>query len=694
DQASDAASGIATVDPKGYLTDLGSITIKSNAEIGDIKKARMVLNSVITTNPKHAPGWIAAARLEEVAGKMGQAKALISKGCDLCPTKEDVWLEAARLHGGEQGKRILATAVKKIPLSVRVWLQAMELEGEVSGKKRVLQRAIEYIPSSVRLWKALITLEEVPTEARVLLSQAVELIPLHVDFWLALSRLEGYDRARKVLNKARTAVPTSHEIWIAAAQLEEANHPENAERMDKIIHRAVQTLAQKGAHLDREAWLQEAEACEARGSPLTGQAIIRATSTLGLDREEDWKGQWVEEAEACIGRGSIGTARAIYAHALRTFPAKKSLWRRAAFLERAHGTPEALEEVLASAVRYCPHAEILWLMRAKELWQGAGDVPKAKLVLREALTRNPASEDIWLAAVKLEDRTGDWSAARTLLREAREGEVGRAGGRVWMVSAVLERQHGEEDEALRILQDGETKFPTLDKLYMIHGQILQGRSDIPGAREVYGRGCKHCPRSPVLWVLAARLEEQAGLVIKARVALERGRLQNPRDDRVWREAVAVESRAGNGHVARTLMAKALRECPDSGSLWSDAILMEPRASRRARSVDALRKCGDGSGRVVCTVARLFWAERKVEKARSWFARSVRLEPLLGDAWAWWYKFEQAYGDKEKQDKVVKGCVEAEPRYGDVWPTVAKDPKNVGKDVEWVLMEVMGRLEAM
>lgn len=44
------------VDPKGYLTDLQSLTPSSSGDIGDIKKARLLLKSVITTNQKHAPG--------------------------------------------------------------------------------------------------------------------------------------------------------------------------------------------------------------------------------------------------------------------------------------------------------------------------------------------------------------------------------------------------------------------------------------------------------------------------------------------------------------------------------------------------------------------------------------------------------------------------------------------------------------
>ena len=94
-----AASGSATsIDPKGYLTSLDSQVIKTEAEIGDIKRARMLFDSLIKSNPKHAPGWIAAAALEEHAGRMVAARKLIKQGCEQCSKSEDVWLEAARLH--------------------------------------------------------------------------------------------------------------------------------------------------------------------------------------------------------------------------------------------------------------------------------------------------------------------------------------------------------------------------------------------------------------------------------------------------------------------------------------------------------------------------------------------------------------------------------------------------------------------
>ena len=99
------------------------LQVSSDAEIGDIKRARTLLKSVISTNPKHAPGWVAAARLEEIAGKVGDARKLIAQGCELCAGSEDVWLEAARLQPPDQAKQVLARGVAELPKSVKIWMQ-------------------------------------------------------------------------------------------------------------------------------------------------------------------------------------------------------------------------------------------------------------------------------------------------------------------------------------------------------------------------------------------------------------------------------------------------------------------------------------------------------------------------------------------------------------------------------------------
>lgn len=57
-------------------------------------------------------------------------------------------------------------------------------------------------------------------------------------------------------------------------------------------------------------------------------------------------------------------------------------------------------------------------MWAKEKWI-AGDVPAAREVLEKAFVANPESEQIWLAAVKLEAENGELGVARELLVRAR-----------------------------------------------------------------------------------------------------------------------------------------------------------------------------------------------------------------------------------------------------------------------------------
>jgi len=52
-------------------------------------------------------GWIAAARLEEVTGRMQAARNTIIKGTEVCSKNEDVWLEAIRLQVCEEFATLL-----------------------------------------------------------------------------------------------------------------------------------------------------------------------------------------------------------------------------------------------------------------------------------------------------------------------------------------------------------------------------------------------------------------------------------------------------------------------------------------------------------------------------------------------------------------------------------------------------------
>jgi len=699
DRMGDSVTGQTVVDPKGYLTDMKSIKISSDAEISDIKKARLLLKSVTSTNPRHAPGWIAAARLEELAGKSTQARLLLAKGCENCPTSDDVWLENARMQANpDNAKAVLARGVAAIPNSIKIWLQAARLETDEAAKARVLRRALERIPSSVRLWKAAVELAS-EDDARILLARAVECCPQHVELWLAFARLESYEAARRILNKARQQIPTDASIWITAAKLEEAHG--NAAMVPKIIDRSIASLTANSVVIDREAWLKEAEAAERATPPMTAtcRAIVTAVVDLGVEAE-DRKRTWMADADEALRRGSVHTARAILGRARTAFPGKKSIWRREAQLEKAHGTPESLDAVLQEAVKYCPRAQVLWLMAAKEKWVG-GDVPAARHILKLAFDANPESEDIWLAAFKLEFENQEPQRARIILSKARgEGDARTPASstqRVWMKSAMVERELGDAVEERRLLVEAIKRFPYFDKLYLMLGQLEERQGNMVGAQAAYQMGLGRCSSSVALWKSIAHTFESSGAVAKARAKLEQGRQKNPRSQQLWLAAVRMELRAGMPKAADALLAKALQECPTSGVLNAEAIALAPRPQRKSKSTEALKRCNDDP-HIIAAVAQLFWNDRKVDKARSWFSRAVLLDPDNGDFWALYYKFEAEQVQQvpprstpEAVAAVVAKCVAAEPRHGERWQAVSKALQNSHKTTEQVLMLVVDGL---
>ena len=68
-------------------------------------------------------------------------------------------------------------------------------------------------------------------------------------------------------------------------------------------------------------------------------AIGKLADAVAMEvEEEDRLATWVGDAEAAEAKGTLGTARAVLAYALRVFPDKRDLWRRAANLEKEHGT--------------------------------------------------------------------------------------------------------------------------------------------------------------------------------------------------------------------------------------------------------------------------------------------------------------------------------------------------------------------
>uniref|UniRef100_A0A7N6AF77 Pre-mRNA-processing factor 6 n=1 Tax=Anabas testudineus TaxID=64144 RepID=A0A7N6AF77_ANATE len=588
-----------------------------------------------------------------------KARLLLKSVRETNPHHPPAWIASARLEevtGKLQvARNLIMKGTEMCPKSEDVWLEAARLQpGDTA--KAVVAQAVRHMPQSVRIYIRAAELETDVRAKKRVLRKALENVSKSVRLWKTAVELEEPEDARIMLSRAVECCPTSVELWLALARLEtyenarrvlnkaRENIPTdrhiwitaakleeangNTQMVDKIIDRAITSLRANGVEINREQWIQDAEECDKAGSVATCQAVIRAVIGIGIE-EEDCKHTWMEDAESVSSIISV-------LH-------KSQIWLAAVKLESENNEYERARRLLAKARSSAPTARVS---------------PLCLIFLRFRLARflQPSLFlQVFMKSVKLEWVLGNIEAAQELCTEA--------------------LKHYED-------------FP---KLWMMRGQIEEQCENMDKAREAYNQGLKKCPHSVPLWLLLSRLEERVGQLTRARAILEKARLKNPQSPELWLESVRLEFRAGLKNIANTLMAKALQECPNSGILWAEAVFLEARPQRKTKSVDALKKC-EHDPHVLLAVAKLFWSERKITKAREWFLRTVKIEPDLGDAWALFYKFEMQHGTEEQQEEVRKRCENAEPRHGELWCAESKHVLNWQKKTGEILAEVASKIK--
>eukprot|EP01080_Neovahlkampfia_damariscottae_P002459 gene2459-3169_t len=675
----ESISGVKTVNPQSFLSSMTSIKTLNTDEIGDVKKLRSILKAVTTSNPTNGAAWISAARVEEFAGKLSFARNIMTKAIENCPKEEDIWLEAARLSTPENAKAILAKAVSHVPESVNIWLTAANLEKEKKAKKKVLRKALELIPNSVQMWKEAIELED-EENARIMLVRATECIPHNTELWLTLARLETYANAKKVLNKAGKLNPTDPTIWIAAAELEEENGSKNVEM---IIQKAIKSLNTVNITIDRQQWIEYAKNSENGQHEKTCSAIIRNTIGAGIE-ENDREHTWIKDAKELQKSNHIKTAKAIYSHALSLFPNNENIWKYA--IELSSNDSEEMFGLLEKAVEYCFESEDLWIKYVKEKWK-LNQLDEGRKILSKAFGKIGKSEKIWLLAVELEIGQKEFNKARELLKKSRT--VCNT-SRVWMKSAILERNLKNQKEEKSLLEKGIELFPNDPKLWMMKGQLEERLGNIKEAQKIYLDGIKLNQQSIPLWICGIKLEEKLNNITRARALLEKSRQKNPNIDLLWLYSVRLESNQGLNEIANSLIAAGLKEFPHSGLLWSESILLESRQKQKARAALALNAC-DKDPIVFTTLSRMFWRDRKLEQAKIWFERSLKLDDKYGDCWAYYFKFTLLNGKTEDEESILNRCIKANPTKGDIWISVSKDPKNFELTTKEILYLVSSKI---
>jgi pre-mRNA-processing factor 6 len=502
-----------------------------------------------------------------------------------------------------------------------------------------------------------------------------------------------------VLNKAAKKIPTDHVLWVHAAKLEEAEG--NYDLVPKLIRKGLKNLSgasikddsgvSKSVKITREQWLKEAYDSEMSGSIVTARALIQETLYEGIDDKSDIdesKRIWFDTAGQFLDRGAIECSRAMLLCACEELKTDHFAWLKAIKLEEEHGNVSKLGNIIKKSLDHCSDIELFYLMYAKHLWKKEKNVDSAIGVLNEGLVKHDSEQEIYLALIKLHKEKRDYETARKLLQK---GRTKCDSERIWMQSAQLEREIGNNEQAAKILETAIEKYPGFYKLYLISATLKTDLQDFDEARKVYEASVKACKQTPYLWICYAQMEQALQNFAKARAILQKGRIKLPKNELLWLETIRLEIRADNLKVATHLCSKALQQCPESGKLWALAIELEPVQQRKAKSLQAIKAC-EQDANVCVAVSKLFWREKKYDKTHRWLKRAVALDKDLGDAWGYLYKYEIENGDEKSQAESLDECINSEPHHGEEWCMVSKDVYGWRLTTEEILKLVIERIQ--
>lgn len=267
-----------------------------------------------------------------------------------------------------------------------------------------------------------------------------------------------------------------------------------------------------------------------------------------------------------------------------------------------------------------------------------------------------------------------------------------------MKSAKLEWCLNEIAEAERFVDEGIKSYPNFAKLWMMKGQLCELQGKTEEAIRTYADAVKVNKHSIPLWILYSNIVEKSrGGVVRARSILEKARNENKKNTaELWLETIRLEQRANsrdNTNVAHKL-SLAIKENPNEGILLAEQIFLVGRAQRKSLCRSLLQKHDNikDPHYVNLAIAKVEWADGNVDEARNQFNVAVKLDPDLGDSWAYFYRFETLCGNETTQEDVLKRCVLAEPRHGREWCKVSKAPENWKMTIKDILICVSADIQ--
>lgn len=672
-------------DTDKYLNQLESIDNSINmTQSEEIKKMRLIFQSYRKTMPKEPQGWIASARLEEKANKFQLAKNIIDEGCQECPRSDSVWLENIRIHRNDifKCKTLVATGIKFVPLSQKLWEKAIELESEVINKVRVIRKALIELPTVEGFWKLAVMYEKDKMECLRILNKALEFLPQSLDIWKALIKMQSYDDAVKSIQLMHKNLPNSIDVWIMEVQLEESNNASSfVDKTNNIFINAFKYLKDSNIAIDHFSYISKAIDMEnEQNSPLTLELFI---SSLFKFESID-PNQLLTLTKYIESLNDSLTKIICLRELLIIKPTKYSLWKllqttcvNQANIPELYKTYDMILFNAKTSYSALKETPTLALLYAKDIWKYSASPDKAIKLIDQTLDIVPLSSDVWFAKLKILcqlSRVEEIEELFTKMFELFDNQKIKGKERLYIKYVSFLRYQGKSKPAVDFIKEKcLVEFPRFYKFYLQIGQIYEKEvGDFKESVSWYHKGEQNFPESTLFPISLANVYTM-GIknVAKARSTLEMALAKSPRDENLYQSLVQLERSQQNIDQANLLIERALRVLPASPVIWSEKLKsLSGRKSSTKKIIfkDALTKTKNNY-LVLLQISLSFYEEGQYKVAMKWLQRAIKGQPQYGDIWIWLARTHQQL--KLDLDDIYNKVNLYEPKYGSEWIRVTK-----------------------
>ncbi|CDF39100.1 TPR repeat-containing protein [Chondrus crispus] len=373
------------------------------------------------------------------------------------------------------------------------------------------ERDLVRSPFIFQAWGRVEELERGRAEyASQIFRRGTNLVPTSGPLWSAWGLLEerrgNIEKARELFAKSSTTDPTHGSAWHSWALLEARRC--NYERASELFKKGNENDASNASLLASWAMMENKEL----GNISRSRDLFERAVTADPYFAPAWHAWGCLEMTA----GSLEKAQQLFQKAIEVRPDDPSPWHTLGVLESEHRHDhKAAIKHWKRAIEVEPGHALSYQAWALLEGNKNGNLEEARRLfeyaMQEAKLKQADMAMLLQSWASLEEQHGEFDQARKLLRKGLE--VDRRRAETWQSLALVEKARGNREVAKRLLADGVESTSPLSgaaTLYVIWAKMEAEEGNIGEARDLFAAGVRVNPSNVKTWNAYAAAENKYG----------------------------------------------------------------------------------------------------------------------------------------------------------------------------------------